>query len=98
MKKSDDNEAKLVLAIKDPGTSEESEKTRLLVQAIGSKDKDKRMLFTYSPTVTRSSDAICRNRDETSNLPSRHQPSIRFDGLEIASRSLRHASGRAERG
>ena len=47
--------AKLILTIKDPGTNEEAFKARLVVQAIGSKDKDKKMLFTYSPTVNRSS-------------------------------------------
>ncbi len=35
--------AKLILVIKDPGTLEEREKARLVVEAIGSKDKDKRM-------------------------------------------------------
>ncbi len=47
--------AKLVLAIKDPGTPEDLEKATLVVQVTGSKDKEKRLLFTYSPTVTRSS-------------------------------------------
>ncbi len=39
--------AKLIQVIQDPGTHVECEKARLFVQAIGSKDKDKRMLFTY---------------------------------------------------
>ena len=47
--------AKLVLAYKDPTTSEERKKARLVVQAIGKLDKDKKLLFTYSPTVKRSS-------------------------------------------
>ena len=47
--------AKFVLAIKEPGTADEKLKARLVVQAVGSKDRDKRMLFTYSPTVDRSS-------------------------------------------
>lgn len=47
--------SKLVLAFKEPGTREEKKKARLVVQAIGSKDKDKNMLITYSPTVSRAS-------------------------------------------
>ena len=47
--------AKLVLAYKDPTTSEERKKARLVVQAIEKLDKDKKLLFTYSPTVKRSS-------------------------------------------
>eukprot|EP00171_Calliarthron_tuberculosum_P022770 IDg22770t1 len=47
--------AKLLLAIKDPDTTDERKKAGIVVQAIGSKDKDKQMLITYSPTVTRTS-------------------------------------------
>ena len=47
--------AKLVLAYKDADTPNEKQKARLVVQAVGKIDKDKRLLFTYSPTVTKAS-------------------------------------------
>ena len=47
--------SKLVLAFKDPNTPEETKKARLVAQAIGKLDKDKKILMTYSPTVTRAS-------------------------------------------
>ncbi len=47
--------AKLFLAIKDPCAPEEREMARLVVQAISRKDMDKRVVFTYSPTLTGSS-------------------------------------------
>lgn len=36
--------AKLVLSIKEPGTKDKKKKVRLVVQAIGSKDKDKQSM------------------------------------------------------
>lgn len=47
--------AKLLLSIKEPGQPEEKKKARIVAQAIGSKDRDKHMLMTYSPTVSRGS-------------------------------------------
>ena len=47
--------SKLVLAFKDTNTTDEKKKARLVAQAVGKIDKDKKLLFTYSPTVTRAS-------------------------------------------
>ena len=39
----------------EPGESEERKKARIVAQAVGSRDRDKKMLMTYCPTVNRSS-------------------------------------------
>ncbi len=47
--------AKLILAVKEPGKPEQRKKSRIVAEAVHSKDWDKRMIMTYSPTVGRSS-------------------------------------------
>ena len=47
--------AKLALAYKYPTMSEKQKKARLVVHAIEKLDNDKKLLFTYSLTVKRSS-------------------------------------------
>jgi hypothetical protein len=47
--------SRYVLAIKNPGTTAEIKKARLVVTAIRRLDKGSRDLFTYSPTTTKAS-------------------------------------------
>lgn len=47
--------SRLVLTIKGADTPNQMYKARLVAQAVGSRDEDKRMLLTYSPTVHKSS-------------------------------------------
>jgi Reverse transcriptase (RNA-dependent DNA polymerase) len=47
--------SRYVLAIKNPGTTAETKKARLVVTAIRRLDKGSRDLFTYSPTTTKAS-------------------------------------------
>lgn len=47
--------SRFVLALKEPGTSKEKHKARLVVQAIPQADRDRPFLFTYAPTVTKAS-------------------------------------------
>ena len=47
--------SRLVLALKDADTSGKKKKARLVAQAIGKINKDKKLFFTYSPTLTRAS-------------------------------------------
>ncbi len=47
--------AKLTLAVRDPGQPIERKKARIVFYAVRSKDWDKQMPLTYSPTVGRSS-------------------------------------------
>ncbi len=47
--------AKLILAIKEPNEPTERKKARIVAQAVGSTDWDKKMLMTYPPTVTSTS-------------------------------------------
>ena len=60
--------SKLVFAFKDANTPAENKKPRLVARAVGKMDKDNKLLFTYSPTVTIASILIMLWMPTTLNL------------------------------
>ena len=46
--------SRLVLAFKEPNTPKENKKAKLVAQAIGKLDEDKKIFMTYYSTVTRA--------------------------------------------
>ena len=47
--------ANLIISVEEPREPEESKKARIVARGVGSRDYDKRVLITYSPTETRNS-------------------------------------------
>ena len=47
--------ADLIISVKEPGEPDGRKKARIVARGVGSRDYDKRMLITYSPTETSNS-------------------------------------------